>query len=646
MTTVEHGQKYEIYVKTFIKNKYEIVWLWNEIPIEILHTLNIIEQCKTSCNDIGCDILAKTVDGTYHFIQCKNYSTTGVDNTISIYDLAGFYNFMAENNFINGYVYYSGILSSQVKCRSKLINYVCLPYSICESIKIAPYIYQIDAYNKLSINGRNTLTMPCGTGKTYISYMLSLHFDNVIILSPLISTSEQLYKYYKQYYSPSNVNISLYNCKSKNKFINKTGKNIIISTYDSVNLIYDKIICLYNKLIIIDEYHNLSINALNNYNEYMNKLLTCTDNYLFMSATPHKHKSRYTHIFGSNEYYLSWDDAIKNKYICDYKFYYPNAEKLDNKIIALKSTYSLSNIEMIKSILINKAYYLLECIKQCKLRKIIVFLKSINESHDFTRILKVLNIYFELKININEINCNTSNATRNKYITRFTLNNEFINILCNVHILDEGIDIPECDSVYITHPNNNAINFIQRISRCNRLKKDGPNIANVIIWAKTEHKIINIDKLISDYICIKYGQVPSEFIYGNICDPVHSYEIVSTTLTTLNNENNNSYNDTTYNGFVIDIDIIAKWLNTLKKHIKKTLLESYQKNIDYKINIQPPNGRGRPSEQILLTLTCFKRLCMMSKTTNAESVRNYLFQTKEHLLIPSINNKIINALIA
>ena len=184
MVSLLHGTNYETYVKLFISHKYKYTWLWQEIPTEILRQLNIITREQTTCDDIGCDILAQTEDGVFHFIQCKNYSTLGVDNIITICDLAGFYNFMAENNFTNGIVYYSGYLSSQVIKRSKSIKYVNIPYSTCETIKLIPYSYQIDAFNKLSSTGRNILTMPCGTGKTYVSYLVSSKYRRHSIISP------------------------------------------------------------------------------------------------------------------------------------------------------------------------------------------------------------------------------------------------------------------------------------------------------------------------------------------------------------------------------------------------------------------------------------------------------------------------------
>jgi superfamily II DNA or RNA helicase len=286
---------------------------------------------------------------------------------------------MAENNFTNGIVYYSGYLSSQVIKRSKSIKYINLPYKTCETINLIPHSYQIDAYNKLSISGRNVLTMPCGTGKTYVSYLLSANYKNIIILSPLISTAEQLYLFYKKYYNNTEThNISIFNCLNKSRLIDLEKNNVIISTYDSVNLILEKVSKLDNKIIIIDEYHNLSPNNFTNTDDYINKLLKFDNtSYLFMSATPHKLRHQFIHILGNNEYTLGWEDAIKNKYICDYKFYYPNPDNVNVKIIELKKTTILSSLEVQKCILLNKAYYLLECIKECRVKKIIVFLKSL-----------------------------------------------------------------------------------------------------------------------------------------------------------------------------------------------------------------------------------------------------------------------------
>jgi len=241
-----------------------------------------------------------------------------------------------------------------------------------------------------------------------------------------------------------------------------------------------------------------------------------------------------------NMFCLGKQQLITN--IFDYKFYYPNSDRINVKINELKTNSILSNLELQKCVLLNKAYYLLECIKELKLKKVIVFLKSISESVDFSKILTLLNTFFTNKLVVNSIDCNTRKGDRTKILSRFKNKNDSVNILCNVHILDEGIDIPECDSVYLTHPNYNPINFIQRISRCNRIKPSSSgvaNIANVLIWAKDESKILNVDKLISEYLKLNVDNtINNEYIRNKSQLNKH----VSTSNNNINLSSNNQQN--------------------------------------------------------------------------------------------------------
>lgn len=89
----------------------------------------------------------------------------------------------------------------------------------------------------------------------------------------------------------------------------------------------------------------------------------------------------------------------------------------------------------------------------------------------------------------------------------------------------------------------------------------------------------------------------------------------------------NMYKD--YKPFVIDLDDVAYWLDTIKGNLKATLIESYSKISDYKIINKLAFGQpeakygGQNKEIILLTSECFKMLCLRSKTKKAEMVRKY-----------------------
>ena len=516
-TLLQQGTNYEIYIRDIIKEKYSECWLWKDIPSKILLELEFIKDIKNKCDDIGCDILCKKDTGEYEYIQCKNYSTLGIDNTITINDLSGFYNFVAENSIEIPIVYYSGVLSSQINCRKKKIKYINLPYIKIGNKDIKPRDYQIEAYNTLQNENRSILEMPCGTGKTLVTYLISLNYKNIILLSPLISTTEQLITHYKNYYSKEKepINYTLINSQNTrdiNTIELSQNKNIIGSTFHSCDVINKLLEKLEGStFIIIDECHNLSnANIIDNNNE-INKLLLGNYKILFVSATPKNYENNYINIFGNIKYTLDWKYAIENKYICDYNFYYPNNNKIIEYITYIK--FDTSIIE--KTILINKAFFLLESIKTLNIKKCIVYLKTIKESEIFENILKTINIYFNFTLAVYNINYNTSRTKRNISLTKFRNNKTKISIMVNVHILDEGIDIPECDSVYLTHPNNNPINIIQRISRANRIATNKTK-AHILLWTKNKTNLDNIIKQIEEYIPVKFNNSnSSKFINTN-----------------------------------------------------------------------------------------------------------------------------------
>jgi superfamily II DNA or RNA helicase len=96
-----------------------------------------------------------------------------------------------------------------------------------------------------------------------------------------------------------------------------------------------------------------------------------------------------------------------------------------------------------------------------------------------------------IEIEREQIDCNTKKLKRNEIIEKFKSSNKLF-ILLNVHVLDEGIDIPECDSVYITQPNNNMTNIVQRMCRANRIYKNKTE-CNIYLWCseKKSNNILN-----------------------------------------------------------------------------------------------------------------------------------------------------------
>ncbi len=87
--------------------------------------------------------------------------------------------------------------------------------------------------------------------------------------------------------------------------------------------------------------------------------------------------------------------------------------------------------------------------------------------------------------------------------------------------------------------------------------------------------------------------------------------------------------------FVVDLDNVWKWLGFQQKVNAMTLLEKYFKiNIDYK-NIEhqeaPKSHGGHNKQIIMLTVRCFKSLCLKAQTKKASEIHEYYMKMEEVL---------------
>lgn len=95
------------------------------------------------------------------------------------------------------------------------------------------------------------------------------------------------------------------------------------------------------------------------------------------------------------------------------------------------------------------------------------------------------------------------------------------------------------------------------------------------------------------------------------------------------NEGKNEYD------FVINIENIAFWLDLRKDNLKRLLESNFAKNQDYIETKETNKGQGRGASNIkhvLLTYTCAKLLCMISKCDKANLIRNYYIELEKILI--------------
>jgi predicted GIY-YIG superfamily endonuclease len=98
--------------------------------------------------------------------------------------------------------------------------------------------------------------------------------------------------------------------------------------------------------------------------------------------------------------------------------------------------------------------------------------------------------------------------------------------------------------------------------------------------------------------------------------------------------------------FVIPFNGIWKWLGYGRvEECKRVLVKNFKENVDYKIDLGFPqdggkpseptedlkNLGGRPREYITITINCFKKLCLKSKTDKANQIHDYYVKLEEAL---------------
>ena len=204
------GTNYEFQIRDYIINSLnKKAYLWSDAPELLLinngligsHNENRIirkENKENPLQDTGIDIIQIESSDSVSLVQCKN----GYKNGITMSDLAGFALWMVSMENLKGYVYYTDKLSGPIKALPKTdrVQYIKHPY-IDNTIvpknktKIEPYQYQLDATiaieNYFRKEDRAILSLPCGTGKTFTSYLISQKYKQIIIISPLKQFAKQ-----------------------------------------------------------------------------------------------------------------------------------------------------------------------------------------------------------------------------------------------------------------------------------------------------------------------------------------------------------------------------------------------------------------------------------------------------------------------
>lgn len=521
------GLQYEKYIKShIITNLNTPAYLWHEIPEKLLIQANLIHSNNTArlkrrraksdninpLVDTGIDILQQN-ENSFTIVQCKS----GYESGITIANLAGFSYMTTNHRHLFGDVYYTSKLSAHIEENhaESSIRFIRLPIDppLAHSPVPTPFIpfdYQNDAKNTILEHfikdNKAILSLPCGCGKTFTSYLISEAFESIILLSPLKQFAKQNMDRFIEYgYDKKNTLLIDSDGTRDSIFITnfiKNRKSILISaTYDSVDKVFEIITLLSNTLIIIDEFHNLSKRNVTDSDDTMYKLLNSSYKIMFMSATPRVYEIENDIDdgidLGDIIYQMSFTTAISNKYITDYRIFLPSIHETNGDLI--EDINKEINLNTIGDSLRAKCLFLFKGLLHHGNRKCIIYCKDTNELATMIKNMNTLNEYFIMDLNIQSITSKTGYSARQKILRDFE-DDSRVQLLFSVRILDECIDIPRCDSIYITYECKSKIRTIQRMCRCIRIDKDNKfKIGHVYIWCDEYAEILDTLSGIKEY---------------------------------------------------------------------------------------------------------------------------------------------------
>jgi superfamily II DNA or RNA helicase len=547
-----------------ISKPYTNAWLWTDVPVSNLiesgiidchNTLRLIRKCcheelKTNpLIDTGIDVVSLDLQtNKYNLIQCKN----GYESGLKLSDLAGFYGWMSHLDKLEGIVYYTSKLSRNILTlpSNPRIKYLLHPYNNKELIdnenvfkqnnvlsesenlsnlsyssnssdpsntssKIILRDYQTQALKELKThfknNSRGILSLMCGMGKTLISYKFSRKYSKIIIISPIRQFVKQnLNRFIEYEFNGVYLTISCDGTRHVNtikKFIDSNDEFLISCTFDSVDVLYNCIGNLDNSdmIIIIDEFHNLSKSCLLDKTNPMYKLLHSKFKILFLSATPRIYELETDEdcedellnteeIFGPVVYTMGMDKAIDKKIVCDYKIWLPSIHENNSQL------NEELNIYQIDSVIKAKCNFILIGLLNTGSKKTIVYCQDTKQIELMIKGIEELNKFYYMDLQMQQITSKKSEKDRDKILDNFTNISKSRQLLFSVRILDECIDIPECDSVYITYPSESKIRTIQRVCRSTRKDNSNPyKIANVFVWCNEYQEILQTLSGIKEY---------------------------------------------------------------------------------------------------------------------------------------------------
>ena len=356
--------------------------------------------------------------------------------------------------------------------------------------------YQENAIHTLhEQDGINALHIPCRMGKTIIAghVIRSKQPHILVIMAPLKISVQNLRDAHRlpsflPAYKSLLVDSDAEGTTDRNTviaFLHTEGPHVIYTTYDSALHVVATIPGIEEAYLLVDEVHNVTAADC----EFIKRF----SNGLVMSATLPEELGEELNI--QHIVKVPFAQGIREGYLTDYNIWLPfltqNQEGETSVAVDIPHTFQRDD-----QTLIAQALYLATVMLKTDARRCIVYLTRQEDCERFmTHASKVFEEYHGLTMWTNKIDGTVTAAERTKRLRDFQsdLDAQFY-LLTSVRILDEAVDIPKCDSVFVTTVGEHSsdIRMMQRTMRGSTVDPSNPSKHNqIILWANGWEQCIN-----------------------------------------------------------------------------------------------------------------------------------------------------------
>jgi superfamily II DNA or RNA helicase len=469
--------------------------------------------------DYGADAMTRSSNGTYDLLQAKYYKS----NRVTAADIGTFavslLSLQLRHPTSKGHLYTSSRLQADlagfIAHPQYPIRHVHFPWAppdkrlepkkhvVLQDADLPLRDYQERALHELhEQDGINALHIPCRMGKTIIAghVIQSRQPRILVVMAPLkisvqnLRDSHRLASFLPAYKSIL-VDSDVEGTTDRNEilaFLETDGPHMIYTTYESALAVVATIPGIEEAYLLVDEVHNVTPEDC----EFIKRF----SQGLVMSATlPEELEEE---LFLNTIVRVPFAQGIRDGYLTDYSIWLPfltrNQEGETSVAVDIPDTFQQDDQTTIA-----QAMYLATVMLKTGARRCIVYLTRQEDCERFMEhASKVFEEYHGITIWTNKIDGTVSAAERTKRLQDFQsdLDAQFY-LLTSVRILDEAVDIPKCDSVFVTSVGERSsdIRMTQRAMRGSTVDPSNPSKHNqVILWANGWEKCIQSLELIRE----------------------------------------------------------------------------------------------------------------------------------------------------